>query len=536
MATQFGKPENALKRAEELIQINAKMEALQVLHSVITAKKFRSWSLIMEKIMMKYISLCVELRRGAFAKDGLHQFRVICQQYNVASLETVVKFFLQQAEERAKEAQSKADKIVLDIVDLDAEESAESLMLSSVSGDDTKDRTDREVVTPWLKFLWETYRTALEILRNNNKLEVLYQETCQQAFNFCLKYKRHTEFRRLSEMLRTHLANIGRNVNQAQAINLSSPETLQLHLDARFAQLNAAVELELWQEAFRSIEDIHGLITLSKNKPKPQVLANYYQKLAQIFWVSENYLFHAYACSKYVNITKAYQKPTTEEGLKLLYSSLLLATMSIPLGESQEEIFDFDLQKEKNLRMASLLSFGAVTMPKRSQLVEELNLKNISTQVLPELTDLHFLMEKKFNPLQLCQLVKPKLDYLTTQPTLKQYAKPLQNLLIIRLLQQLSKVYETMQIAEFCKLVTFVGFNDIEKLITESVQKKYFDVRIDYQLGVLNFKSQSFESEQLKSQLTQLAKNLQSAVHMIHPERDASYQQKKKEIYQKVLH
>jgi translation initiation factor 3 subunit A len=60
----------------ELVKIGAKMEALQALHSVITAKKFRSWSPVMEKIMLKYIALCAELRKGAFAKDGLHQFRL----------------------------------------------------------------------------------------------------------------------------------------------------------------------------------------------------------------------------------------------------------------------------------------------------------------------------------------------------------------------------------------------------------------------------------------------------------------------------
>lgn len=42
--------------------------------------------------------------------------------------------------------------------DLEAESSPEEMMLSYVSGEKSKDRTDRELVTPWFKFLWETYR------------------------------------------------------------------------------------------------------------------------------------------------------------------------------------------------------------------------------------------------------------------------------------------------------------------------------------------------------------------------------------------
>jgi translation initiation factor 3 subunit A len=66
--------------------------------------------------------------------------------------------------------------------------------------------------------------------------------------------------------------------------------SLQLHLETRFAQLKAAAQLELWQEAFRSIEDIHGLIQLSKRAPRPQMMAAYFEKLAHVFWKSGNYL------------------------------------------------------------------------------------------------------------------------------------------------------------------------------------------------------------------------------------------------------
>lgn len=51
-----------------------------------------------------------------------------------------------------------------------------SLLLSAVSGEDVQARTDRVVLIPWVKFLWESYRQCLDLLRNNNRLEGLYQD------------------------------------------------------------------------------------------------------------------------------------------------------------------------------------------------------------------------------------------------------------------------------------------------------------------------------------------------------------------------
>ena len=160
----------------ELIHVGQKQAALQALHDLITSKRYRSWQKPLEKIMMKYVELCVDLRKGRYAKDGLIQYRIVCQQVNVSSLEDVIKHFMQLSNERAEQAKSQAEALedALDVEDLEADKRPEDLMLSFVSGEKGKDRSDKEVVTPWFKFLWETYRTVLEILKNNSKLEALY--------------------------------------------------------------------------------------------------------------------------------------------------------------------------------------------------------------------------------------------------------------------------------------------------------------------------------------------------------------------------
>lgn len=81
--------------------------------------------------------------------------------------------------------------------------------------------------------------------------------TAHRAFQFCKQYKRTTEFRRLCEIIRNHLANLNKYRDQRDRPDLSAPESLQLYLDTRFEQLKIATELELWQVCICSCLVMH---------------------------------------------------------------------------------------------------------------------------------------------------------------------------------------------------------------------------------------------------------------------------------------
>lgn len=110
------------------------------------------------------------------------------------------------------------------------------------------------------------------------------------------------------------------------------PESLALHMELRFEQLKSACELELWGEAFRSVEDIQGLIALGKKQPRQSMMATYYARLTQIFEKSESHLYHAFAWLKLFLFSRAFNKGLTqasrrplklESSFEKLYSSSL---------------------------------------------------------------------------------------------------------------------------------------------------------------------------------------------------------------------
>ncbi|KAF8646013.1 hypothetical protein AX16_007438 [Volvariella volvacea WC 439] len=488
----YSKPETVLKQAEGLVSVGQTHAALQSLSEMFTSKKFRMTPLAsLEPIMHRFIELCVDMRKGRTAKEGLMQYKNIAQNTSVQSIEAVITRFVQLADAKVREAQEKAAvKVALDVDDLEASETPESILLGAVSGDQSKDRTDRALVTPWLKFLWESYRTSLETLKNNARLESIYQQIAQQAFKFCLKYQRKVEFRRLCETLRLHLSNVAKYSHQPHSINLSDPDTLQHHLDTRFAQLNTSVELELWQEAFRSVEDVHNLLTLAKKAPRPAMMANYYEKLTKIFLMSGNALYHAAAWGRYYAVAVNIGGKSGEE-LSRLAGQVLVSALAVPVGLPAEESEEV---KGRNARLMALL--GLSRPPTRSGLLKEALSRDVLKLSPPVVKSLYNILEVTFDPLTLCASVAPILQNLSKDESYASYLPLLQRALLSRLLSQLSQVYSTITVSSLLSLVTPLkdagidgAYDDeqVEAYVMGCARRGELNIRVDHSTGSITF-------------------------------------------------
>ncbi|KPP72372.1 eukaryotic translation initiation factor 3 subunit A-like [Scleropages formosus] len=533
----------------EFLEVGKKQPALDVLYDVIKSKKHRTWQKIHEPIMLKYLELCVDLRKSHLAKEGLYQYKNICQQVNIKSLEDVVRAYLKLAEEKTETAKEESQQMVLDIEDLDNIQTPESVLLSAVSGEDTQDRTDRLLLTPWVKFLWESYRQCLDLLRNNSKVERLYHDIAQQAFKFCLLYTRKAEFRKLCDNLRMHLGQIQRHHNQSTAINLNNPESQSMHLETRLVQLDSAISMELWQEAFKAVEDIHGLFALSKKPPKPQLMANYYNKVSTVFWKSGNALFHACTLHRLYHLSREMRKNLTQEEMQRMSTRVLLATLSIPITPERTDIarlLDMDgIIVEKHRRLATLL--GLQAPPTRQSLINDMvsstfqycqNVRfNLLQYVVPEVKELYNWLEVDFHPLKLCGRVTKVLNWVRDQAEkemdLQQYVPHLQNNTILRLLQQVAQIYQSIEFSRLASLVPFVDAFQLERSIVDAARHCDLQVRIDHTSRTLSFGSdlnystkedspvgpflQNMPSEQIRNQLTAMSSSLAKAIQIIKP-------------------
>ncbi|KAJ2849904.1 eukaryotic translation initiation factor 3 subunit A [Coemansia brasiliensis] len=544
------RPEIVLRRAEELINVGQSVSALETLYDALLSKHLRNVNAAnTEPFLRKFVELCIEQRCGKQLKEGLMQYRNIVQYTNPESLAAVIETMLENITKRVTSAQHNAEQVAVGTIeDLDETETPENLMMSLVSGEQSRDRADRALVTPWLKFLWEAYRNLLDILRNNVRFEALYQKISNKAIDFCRTYERKTEFHRLCELLRSHLQTITKYAHQQNSINLSNPETMQLFLDTHFHKLNTATEMELWQESYRSVEDIHDLIQQSKRPIKPQAMANYFEKLTRIMYVAKNPLFLAAAWHRYYNFIHRQTKIFTEEQLQSVANNVLLSTLAVPIIKPSSRILSAAAKenKQRTQRFSSLLFLS--TAPTRVSLINDLISGDVLGRVLPELRPLYDLVEEQFHPLSICKKLSPILsEQIASNSDVAKYGTLLCNVILTRLLQQLSQVYTSVQLDFIFRLARFpepyaMSPAEIERFIMHGARRGEFQLRIDHQSRSVVFDTDPFDSSQslsnsaqlqaspsdlMRSQLSSLAICLSNAQRVACPEFTAEKQAEK---------
>lgn len=478
----------------ELIVVGQQGAALQVLYDAVMSRWLQHNQQALEAIMLRFVELAVELRRGRTLKDGLHQFRGACMNTNLAGLETVIRRLVQTAEARLEAAQAAAAQQVC-IEDLEADVSM-PVRATAAAADEQK--ADRELVAPWFRFLWEVYRTVLDILRHNAKLETLYREVVEGAFAWCQRWGRKSEFRRLCEILRHHLSLIEKYPNQQHGIDLAAPESHRLQLELRFAQLKLATGLELWQEAFRTIEDIHGLFVRGRRAADPQLVRSYYEHIGQIFAMSDNYLFLAATWSKLHAIATA--QSLGSEPTQAAARLFLLAALSVPLMEPLCITSSLG-REERELADRKLAEFlGMPRIPSAASLASELETRGVVGQTgLPELAALHAAIRGAALPsVEAFAELAASLRILEGDELLRRFVAPIHANLVALLFKALSKQDRTLSMARLQDTIRASGLQcsttfDLDGFILQGCKTGDFSARIDGRAGTVLFDRPCFE-------------------------------------------
>ena len=349
-----------------------------------------------------------------------------------------------------------------------------------------------------------------------------------------------------------------------------STESIELHLQTRFEQLETASALHLYTEGFRTVEDIFNILQISNARrklnpslppPKAKLMAAYYEKLTTLFWVSENYLFHAFAWYKYYTLCKEYNRGMSDEMKQMQASAVLLAALCIPSLPNASDnkqhgltsTLEDDIVKEKMARMATLLGFHT-RHPTREALLAEIRAKNVMEHVPPYLCELYKLLEQNSDPLLLVEKARPLLEQLKSEVgattstvfeeenddiednTLARYVKPLTSVLVLKLLLNLSAAYHTVSLDFLKKLTTGldVTFEQVETAIVHFTQKKALSCRIDHRAGCLRFGDVELESDAMRSQLAVLSKQLESVCKVLNPPDEAQQAAARAELYSEI--
>ncbi|KAJ3443913.1 eukaryotic translation initiation factor 3 theta subunit [Anaeramoeba flamelloides] len=521
--------QSALVQANDYLVVGSTANALNVLRDFILDRASKTWELAYETLMIKYVDLCVLLKHTDSVSKVFHQYRNICHQANIISLEKVIFHFLEIIEERIKEEMVKQN-ITSETLERSKDREETYLLAQFGSGSLTHDqgsfdkihkrlvdKEDLKQFQVWCQYIWKIYHYMIENIKFTQYLEDLYCKIAKDTFRFCREYKRINETRQLSTILSQHLSKLENYQNQKQNIILTNQESLTKLLDLRFTQLETQFALKKWQDIYHTFGSINSLHNKYNAVLDPETEIKYFEKLSEFLWLTGFKKLHSFA----LRILYEKSRKTLEKSENLeLSSQLLLSSLVIPFERQNEKSSGLSpsLWKEASeTRKVSNLSeifLGEKNDMIRKDHVNYLNRKNISNLVYPELKNIYQLIENTFDPLNLFTKAIPTFEFIGTKPQLSRYLSSLKKQILNKFFIEISQIYTTISFDYLIQLLPTISLKEIFQYLIEQSKDGKLNLVIDHKNKIVRFHTVDVQNINIRDQLSNLAHDLSSLIQL----------------------
>ena len=523
-------------------------QALKMVNDFIKSSKKKIWSKSMDELMKKYIEIIIVLSQIKYFKEALTFCRSLTQSNYIEHFEGIVKKAKELLLEKYKASSGKSKDFQIAHRSLINEEKEREFHDEYFS--DSPNALEEEQFLAEQKFIWEAYKTLLDLTKTNSKLFNLYSLILKDCFTFCGENQRNHEFKALCDSVRNHLYTIKKNENKpnfANKIQISDPNILKILIQTSLNQIETANNLEEWEESFRTSEKIISFIEEyekipSKNQTNPN--AKKYLKIPPIFeielynfiqnllWVSNYPLYHTYALasikdifennkSKMENLNQKEKEKLDTFGLEKINERIVLAFLSTPIKNAYtnftkigEELFDDNNDTEIRTCQKMMKILKVNHIPSRKYLFGYLLNNKIVLNCSSDIRELFEIFEYENNPIILAKKAVKYINKIFKNKEYTPYLRKIQENLITKVLMLMPKIYKNISLTRIFNLFKDLNIEEYEinDIISESSRNNLFKCKIDFKNDLVKFSINESNQEKFNSLIEDFLKNSKKAI------------------------
>lgn len=322
-------------------------------------------------------------------------------------------------------------------------------------------------------------------------------------------------------------------------VQISRPEVLKILIQIRINLLDTATELEQWQEAFKTAEDIIFLMdkyekqtqeeaaalkksAVSKGdkvkistKIPPLMKFEFYSNFTKLLWISDYYLYHANAVilikdigSKVEKLLKTAVEKENQEKIKELRSKLekhdyyhindliVLSALVTPYKNAYtnyvtkgDELFEHEKEIEAQTcsRMMGILKLTEV--PRRKNLINFIETNNILSECGENIKKIYEVLENESNPLKIAKKSEVLINLLKKDEKYEKFANLISKNVIIKCALKMSSLYDSISLTRLQNIFRWESLDTLEEVFSEQARINVLDCIIDHSSNLLRFKN-----------------------------------------------